>query len=55
MIHMGRFQPLLAFGLLMAYVLGLLSGPRLLPAYYWPVTLMGQIRLVERVGPFLAC
>ena len=36
------------------YVLGLLFDPRLLPARYWPIPLMGQIRPMERVGPLLA-
>ena len=30
------------------YVLGLLFGPRLLPAHYWHVPLMGQIRPTAR-------
>ena len=37
------------------YVLGLLFGPRLLPARYWPVPLMGQIWPLARVSPLLAC
>ena len=37
------------------YVLGLLFGPRLLPAHYWPAPLMGQIGPMARVGPLLAC
>ena len=37
------------------YVLGLLFVPGLLPARYWPVPLMGQIRPMARVGPLLAC
>ena len=36
------------------YVLGLLFGPRLLPARYWHVPLMGQIQPVVTVGPFVA-
>ena len=30
-------------------------GPWQESARYWPVTLMGQIRPMARVGPFLAC
>ena len=89
---MGRFQPMLAFDLLMVHtLLGsfrplITSGPLLAcspngpnsahgksqpvtgmfpkwakfgpwqeSARYWPVTLMGQIRPMARVGPFLAC
>ena len=36
------------------YVLGILPDRRLLPARYWFVPLMGQIRLVVRIGPFVA-
>ena len=37
------------------YVLVLLFGPRLLPARYWSIPLMGQIRPMSRVSPLLAC
>jgi hypothetical protein len=47
---MGYFQPVLAFGLLTAHTfLGSF------PAHYWPVPLVGQIRPVVRIGPFVAC
>ena len=37
------------------FVLGLLFGPRLLPARCWPVPLMGQFRPMARVILLLAC
>ena len=36
------------------YVLGLLFGPRLLPARHWPFLLVGQIQPVVTIGPFAA-
>ena len=36
------------------YVLGLLFGAQLLPTRYCLVPLMGQIRPMVRIGPFVA-
>ena len=52
MIHMGRFQPVLAFGLLTGHTF-LGSFPAI--DYFWPIPLMGQIRPVDRIGLFVAC
>ena len=37
------------------FIIGLISGIRLLTVRYWPVPLVGQIQPVVKVGPFVAC
>ena len=36
------------------FILGLISGIRLLTARYWPFLLVGKIKPVDTVGPFVA-
>ena len=48
----GRFQPMLTFGLLRAhFILGLISRIRLVTVRYWPVPFVGQIQPVVTLGP----